>query len=122
MILQIVSSDDDATCLRLSDRITFEDFDGHPDPLIERCGSDIHKKKVIVDMSGSEYIDSSGVGWLVASHKKCNNAGGCLALHSFQPEVKKTFAVLRMEYVLNLCEDQQGAWAVVDGEAEQSSK
>ena len=115
MILQIVSRDDDATCLRLSDRITFEDFDGRLDPLAERCGNDIYKERVIIDMSGSDYIDSSGVGWLVSSHKKFVTAGGCLALHSFQPEVKKTFAVLRMEYVLNLCEDQERAWNVVDG-------
>ena len=109
MTIEVVSRDDSTTRLKISQQITFTDVEGNIDPLIRLLGDDVYQNQVLIDMSGSDYIDSSGVGWLVASHKKFIAAGGRMVLHSFQPEVKKIMTVLRMDHVLNMSKNEAEA-------------
>lgn len=53
-------------------------------------------KKIIVDLSECEFIDSTFLGALVVSLKKITSLGGDLRLIGFQPAVHSMFELTRM--------------------------
>jgi anti-anti-sigma factor len=105
MPITVLSNTEKATKLKLTKQMTFSDINAGADPLVKLLGDDVYSGKVLIDMSESDYIDSSGVGWLIASNKRFNQSGGKLLIHSLQPQVRKIFSVLQMQHVLNLREN-----------------
>ena len=57
------------------------------------------KKKIIVDLSDCEFIDSTFLGALVVSLKRITTLGGDLKLVGFQPNVRSMFELTRMHRV-----------------------
>ncbi|MBZ0198777.1 MAG: STAS domain-containing protein [Ignavibacteriaceae bacterium] len=53
-------------------------------------------RKVVVDLSDCEFIDSTFLGALVVSLKKVTGLGGDLRLVGFQPAVHSMFELTRM--------------------------
>lgn len=53
-------------------------------------------RKIIVDLSDCEFIDSTFLGALVVSLKKVTGLGGDLRLVGFQPAVHSMFELTRM--------------------------
>lgn len=53
-------------------------------------------KKIVVDLSNCEFIDSTFLGSLVVSLKKLTGLGGDLRLVGFQPAVHSMFELTRM--------------------------
>lgn len=53
-------------------------------------------KKIVVDLSECEFIDSTFLGALVVSLKKVTALGGDLKLVGFQPSVHSMFELTRM--------------------------
>ncbi len=53
-------------------------------------------KKIVVDLSACEFIDSTFLGSLVVSLKKLTGLGGDLRLVGFQPAVHSMFELTRM--------------------------
>jgi len=53
-------------------------------------------KKIIVDLTSCEFIDSTFLGALVISLKKVTSLGGDLRLVGFQPAVHSMFELTRM--------------------------
>lgn len=53
-------------------------------------------KKIVVDISECEFIDSTFLGALVVSLKKVTSLGGDLRLVGFQPSVHSMFELTRM--------------------------
>lgn len=66
-------------------------------------------KKIIVDLSYSEFIDSTFLGALVLSLKKVTSAGGDLRLVGFQPSVHSMFELTRMYRVFESFKTQEEA-------------
>jgi anti-anti-sigma factor len=56
-------------------------------------------KKIIVDLAGCEFIDSTFLGALVIALKKVTSLGGDLRLVGFQPTVHSMFELTRMHRV-----------------------
>ena len=57
-----------------------------------------------VDMSGMDYIDSSGLGVLVAMHKMALQKGGELVLYRLRGVVKELFELTRLIRVFDIRE------------------
>lgn len=55
-----------------------------------------------IDMSGVDYIDSSGLGVLVAMHKMALQKGGELALYGLRGVVKELFELTRLIKVFDI--------------------
>jgi anti-anti-sigma factor len=72
-------------------------------------------RKVLLDMGQANYIDSSGISWLIVNHKRCQRAGGMLVLHSLVPRVRQTLHLCCMESVLHLADDEAAARALAPG-------
>ncbi|MGE5846516.1 MAG: STAS domain-containing protein [Ignavibacteria bacterium] len=72
---------------------------------------DIEKgyKKLIVDLSVCEFIDSTFLGALVVSLKKITNLGGDLRLVGFQPAVHSMFELTRMNRVFDSYKSKEEA-------------
>ena len=54
------------------------------------------KRKIVVDLSTCEFIDSTFLGALVVCLKKITALGGDLKLVGFQPNVRSMFELTRM--------------------------
>ncbi|MEU0518775.1 STAS domain-containing protein [Streptosporangium sp. NPDC006007] len=55
---------------------------------------------LIVDLSGLEMIDATGLGVLVGTHRRALNAGRRLILRAVPPRVMRVLAVTRLNRVL----------------------
>ena len=68
-------------------------------------GPAIYSRKVMVDLSKCHYVNSGGVAWLLIHHRRFQEAGGKLVLHSASPVVRQIFNLMKMELVLSFCND-----------------
>ncbi len=75
------------------------------DPFQQIGGGSVYSRKVLLDLSKCHYVNSSGVGWLLNHHRRFQEGGGKLILHSASPVVMQIFNLMKMELVLNLCHD-----------------
>ena len=66
-------------------------------------------KKIVVDLSDCEFIDSTFLGSLVVSLKKITNLGGDLRLVGFQPAVHSMFELTRMYRVFEAYKTKEEA-------------
>jgi anti-anti-sigma factor len=66
-------------------------------------------KKIVVDLSSCEFIDSTFLGSLVVSLKKLTGLGGDLRLVGFQPAVHSMFELTRMYRVFESFNSAQEA-------------
>jgi anti-anti-sigma factor len=109
MKLTVVPSDDLVTRVACADDITLYDFRTGVNPLEQALGTDCYKRKVLLSLQKSCYIDSAGVGWLVMSHKRFRDAGGCLVIHSIPPMIGHVFRLLGLCTVLTMADDETQA-------------
>jgi anti-sigma B factor antagonist len=61
--------------------------------------------KVIIDLSGVEYIDSSGLGCFLSVMRAARNNYGVLKFASPEPGVKKLFETLHLQTVFQIYEN-----------------
>ena len=66
-------------------------------------------RKIIVDLTECEFIDSTFLGSLVVSLKKITNFGGDLRLVGFQPDVHSMFELTRMYRVFEAFKTKEEA-------------
>jgi anti-sigma B factor antagonist len=61
--------------------------------------------RLIVDMSGVEFCDSTGMNVLLAAHRKAREQGGDLELAGPRPTVRKILQVTGLESVFTVLDD-----------------
>lgn len=69
------------------------------------------KKKILLNMQNVSYIDSAGVGTLVASFTTARSAGGELKLLKVSPRPRETLQVTRLLTVFETYDDEAEAVA-----------
>ncbi|MCS7236855.1 MAG: STAS domain-containing protein [Thermoguttaceae bacterium] len=109
MEIKLVADEGDVVRLKIVDRVVRGTTDPCNDPLIRLGGRDIYRKVVLLDLSASDFVDSSGLSWLLVAHKRFCEAKGQLILHSLTPNVLSTIRMMRLDLVLNLAEDEAQA-------------
>ena len=109
MPVTLVSNDPDVVRLKAAGKIAYSQTTGEPDPVRSLVGPDAFSRRVLMDMEHLSFIDSSGIGWLLASHKRFKKAGGSLVLHSVPEPVLLTLQVLRLDVVFNIAADEPAA-------------
>jgi len=67
------------------------------------------KPTVIIQMTGLDYIDSAGLGVLVATLKHMNDREGALALVGLSPSVARVFRVTGLDTIFTICGDEAEA-------------
>jgi anti-anti-sigma factor len=116
MKLTVLSTDNDLTRLQNEGDITQLDFRAGTDLLADVVGPDCYRRKVLINLDKTPYIDSAGVGWLVMCHKHFKEAGGRLVIHTIPPMVNQILRLLRMPEILHIAADDQAAQALARGD------
>ena len=57
-------------------------------------------RKVVFDLGGLDYVDSTGIGILVTCCGKMSNAGGELHLAALQPKVAELMRIARLHQII----------------------
>ena len=65
--------------------------------------------KIVLDLSNVAYIDSAGLGSLVAILKDAKNAGKSFVLSSLKPNVKRIFEMTRLDKVFRIVDTPEEA-------------
>jgi anti-anti-sigma factor len=117
MKLHVLPSDDGIVRLRSEGDITLFEVQGCANPLEGVLGPDGFRRKVLLSLEQSCFIDSAGVGWLIVAHKKFSDAGGLLVVHSLPPLVNHTFRLLQVASFLHVADDETAALRLAGGTA-----
>jgi anti-sigma B factor antagonist len=98
----------DVTVLTLSGEITLDDgdlaFGRYVDRMIA-AGS----RQIVVDLSGVTYIDSAGVGMLVAESKHVTQHGGAMRLARLTARSHHLLAMLKLKFVFEIYDEVEAA-------------
>jgi anti-sigma B factor antagonist len=65
--------------------------------------------KVVFDLGKVDFIDSSGLGGLVAALRSMNKAGGDIKVAALQDRVRAIFELIRLHLVFEIFDDSVGA-------------
>ena len=93
------------TVLTLSGEITLDDGD----LAYGRRISDLAARgsaRILVDLSGVTYIDSSGVGMMTATLKEARKHGGDVRLMRLNPQGQRLFGVLKLKATFEVYDDE----------------
>ena len=67
------------------------------------------KKKILLNLSGVSYVDSSGIGELVSSFTTINREGGQLKLLNLTQKIQDLLAITKLLTVFDVYEDEPSA-------------
>jgi anti-sigma B factor antagonist len=109
MKLAIAEDCGDFVEVQVKGSVTQKEVNPSLDPLGDLLGPGGYGKCVVLDLSDAQYLDSSGVGWLLGCHKRFRQGGGKLVVHSLQPIVANVLRVLKLDTVLLLAPDGRAA-------------
>jgi anti-anti-sigma factor len=68
---------------------------------------------VLLSLQQSEYIDSSGIAWLLYWHRHVAKAGGIFAICAVPPRVDQVLQLCQLHRVLSIWEDEAAARAAL---------
>ena len=66
---------------------------------------DTRPKRLIVDLAGVEYMDSSGVGTMVEIKRMLEGRGGEIVLVGLQPRVRGVFEITQLDKFFRIVND-----------------
>lgn len=114
MNLELCSEDSDLVQVGCTGEVSQIRFRSGGNPLEELLGPACYGRKVLVDFGRAEWIDSSGISWLIATHQRFDHGGGMLVLHSLPPRVRSVLQFCKIDGVLNVAEDEEAARGMAD--------
>ena len=116
MDLKLLSDDGDVLRVEMTSGIVQGDYTPDLKPFEDLLGPLRYARNVLMSMAETTLIDSRCLGWLLTIHKRFNESGGRLVMHSVRPEVLEIMSVLRFEVILSIAEDEAGALELLGGE------
>ena len=109
--IQMQLGQGDIVVLELHGRLSRDEWMDNRDPIAAACGDDVFSRKVMLSLANANYLDSTGVEWLLVSDQKFKDAGGKLVLHSASRTTYDFLKMMRMHLVLDLVPDEATARA-----------
>jgi len=96
--------------LGVEGKITSEDFaESNANPLETTIGAGWAGNRILMDLSRVNYVDSSGIGWLLRLQKGFREGGGAMSLYGITPSVMQIFALLKLRSVFKIAETEAAA-------------
>ncbi len=81
--------------------------------LPELLGANVYAGNVLVDSSTTNFIDSSGINWLLGCHKNFEAEGGRMIIHSVPELADKVLKILRLESVFEIVASKAAATTAI---------
>jgi anti-sigma B factor antagonist len=72
------------------------------------------RTRLVIDLAGVEFIDSSGLSLLLNAQRRIQRAGGALAVVTPPERVRRVFEMTRLDRAFRLCETRDEALASLD--------
>lgn len=69
---------------------------------------------IIIDLSKTNYCDSSGLSAILSANRLCKNSGGTFILCGLQPNVQKMIEIAQLNRVLHIEETLNDATKEID--------
>jgi anti-anti-sigma factor len=116
-ILSLVSVDKDG-CVRVASRgnITAAEMTPGPrNPLESVIGENWPGNRIILDLSRTDFIDSTVIAWLISTSKQIRTGGGAFAIHSIVPRVRQMLDLLKIGRIIPIVSDENAARKLVTG-------
>jgi len=63
----------------------------------------------LLSMADLPVLDTRRIGWLLAAHRRFDEAGGRLVLHSVRLQAQESLEFLRLDRVLHIAKDEAAA-------------
>jgi anti-anti-sigma factor len=82
-------------------------------PLEKTLGCLTFRRKVILNLEKINFLDSSGLSWLVASNKNFQQQGGRMVLCALPPRIFHVLQFCRMDRIFTIVEDETAARKVL---------
>jgi len=98
----------DVTVLDMSGKITIGEGSVALRTAIRRLLEE-GKKRILLNLSGVSYIDSSGIGELVSSYTATNNAGGQLKLLNLTQKLQDLLTITKLLTVFDVYDSEAEA-------------
>ena len=112
MQLKLVADEGKLLSVRTEGDITPDSFKPEGDPLVLLFGPDVYSRCVLLNLDKSAYMNSSGIGWLMVSHKRTRDKSGALIIHTITRTIMNVLKVLKMDQVFHLTADEAAARAL----------
>ncbi|MBI2525454.1 MAG: STAS domain-containing protein [Candidatus Rokubacteria bacterium] len=93
------------------DHTVSPDFKAALAPHLDRCGAE--RDRVVLDLSGVEYISSAGLRVLMLAAKQVKAQGGTMVVAALGPIVREIFEISRFHLVLDVYPTTRDALAAV---------
>jgi anti-anti-sigma factor len=106
MTLRVTARADPVVQLSYSGDLTLMDGEDHHELLEEALGEDGYQGTAQLDLSKTGYVDSTGISWLVALHKRFQNQGGRLVLVAIPTPIRTLLRLLHLTAVFHLEDDR----------------
>ena len=116
MKLTLVADESNVIRVRCAGEIRDIRYQIHGDPLEQALGPGCFTRQVLLDLEQADYIDSSGISWLIVVHKHFKQGGGRLVLHSLPPRVSQVLHFLHMHQVFHVAADESAARSLLGEE------
>ena len=114
MKLNVVSIEKELVRIQAEGDIGAHDFTAEgKNPFEAILGSRWASHRVLVDLRGVPYLDSSAIGWFMNSRREFERGGGLVVLHSIQPRVRQILDLLRVGKAVPLVDNEAAALTVV---------
>jgi stage II sporulation protein AA (anti-sigma F factor antagonist) len=114
--IKLITHEGTVVRLEAAGRLVHSTLAPCPDPIGRLLGGDAFTRTVLLSLEGVEFMDSSGIGWLLACRKRFRETGGSFVVHSVPAAVLDVIKVMRLGHVLRLADDESAALAMVQGE------
>jgi anti-anti-sigma factor len=101
--------------LSITGRIVQSDLDKNRASLDRFLYPGESPRPLLLDLSEADFIDSSGLSWLLVWHKRYNTAKSKLILHSIPPMVLDVLRMMRLDQVFNVATDEAAALEMLEG-------
>ena len=109
MNLTIDSQSNGICHMSVNGRISQTTSDQTNDPLVQLLGEANYNQSILLSLENTEFIDSSGIGWLLSVNQRIRAAGGQLVLHSAPADVQQVFGLMKLDKVLRIVESADAA-------------
>ncbi len=110
--MTVVTDEGDLLRVQCEGEISQVKFQLNDNPLESLVGPNVYSRKLLMDLERVEFLDSSGISWLVVSHKNFQQHGGMLVLYSIPPRIHQVLQFCRMDRLLRMAEDESAARAL----------
>jgi anti-anti-sigma factor len=118
LILLPLHNDEDVLRVRCDGPLSCREKD---DPLQVLLGPRCYHNKVLLSLESCQAIDTSGLSWLMQSHKGFQKAGGKLVFWAVQPVVADVLRFARLAPLLNIAATERAACEMIQEEPPQPS-